>query len=379
MISTHFVTGATGFVGAALVVELLQRTSDPVICLVRPHSENVTERLHRTIMHAAECYGMVHTLREAIVERCRAIAGDVEQPHCGISTLENLHCDQFWHSAASLRFEDRFATEIIQTNVQGTAHALDLAARLGTKHFNYMSTAYVCGSREGVILEAPTAADVSLNNQYERSKVAAELLVAKDDRFGRRIMRPSIVVGHSRTHEATNFTGMYGFLRKLHAFKGMMERTQAGLLSRKSIRLRLNTDATLNFVPIDRVVANAVTIAMRTCPARNEVEYYHLTNPTPPATDATVDTVVECVGLPSMTFVKDKNDFDWLDEKFNSRVDFYNSYFMGCKTFDRTRVERIVGDEALDSYDMRPERVGAYCRWYVNKLKEERLGLPETR
>lgn len=361
------------------MVELLQRTADDVVCLVRAHGEDVTTRLHRALVHAATCYGVADILEHAIRERCRAVAGDVDLPDCGISTTDGLHCDEFWHSAASLRFEDRYAAEIFQTNAQGTLHALDLAARLGAKHFNYMSTAYVCGTRSGRILEEATPLDGQVNNQYERSKVAAESFVAKDDRFGRRIMRPSIVVGHSRTLQATNFTGLYGFLRKLYAFRGMMDRAQAGLLDRKSVRLRLDTDCTLDFVPIDRVTANAVTIATKTNPARNEVEYYHLTNPTAPAISPTLAMVAQSAGLSSMTFVNNRNDFDWLDEKFNSRIDFYNSYFLAAKTFDRRRLERIVGDEPHEAYDMPPERIRDYCDWYVHQLKEARTGLPETR
>ena len=50
MIATHFVTGATGLVGSAVVLELLQRTTDDVFCLVRPGSEDVTARL-RSVLH----------------------------------------------------------------------------------------------------------------------------------------------------------------------------------------------------------------------------------------------------------------------------------------------------------------------------------------
>jgi nucleoside-diphosphate-sugar epimerase len=254
-----------------------------------------------------------------------------------------------------------------------------LAARLGAKHLNYMSTAYVCGARSGRILEEAAPEDVPVNNQYERSKVAAESFVARDNRFGRRIMRPSIVIGHSKTLKATNFTGLYGFLRKLHAFRGMMDRAQTGLLDRKSVRLRLDADCTLDFVPIDRVTANAVTIATTTCPAKHEVQYYHLSNPLAPPISPTIAVVAQAAGLSSMTFVNNRNDFDWLDEKFNSRIDFYNSYFLAAKTFDRSRLERIVGDEPHEAYDMPPERIRDYCDWYVHQLKEARADLPETR
>lgn len=379
MKSVHFVTGATGFVGAALVLELLQRTSDDVVCLVRPHGAFVTTRLHEALLHAAKSYGAPESVIAAIRERCRAVAGDVEQPGCGVAEAEIGDCSQFWHSAASLRFEDRYAEEISRVNVQGTAHALELAGRLGATQFNYVSTAYVCGSREGTILETEQPADVPLNNHYERSKVAAESLVIADPRFARRIFRPSIVIGHSRTLAATNFTGIYGFLRKLNAFQGMMARTQKGLMARKSVRLRLDVEGTLDLVPIDRVAANAVTIALSTKPVAPEIDYYHLTNPHAPRTASVVDTMAELTGLSPMTFVKGNSDFDWLDEQFNSRIDFYASYLNCQKTFDRKNVVAIVGVEPSEPYAMSVPILKKYCGWYLDLLNAERAGLPETR
>ena len=50
-------TGATGFVGAALVLELLARTEDTLVCVVRPR-EGVTvqERLLAALEEAADAY-----------------------------------------------------------------------------------------------------------------------------------------------------------------------------------------------------------------------------------------------------------------------------------------------------------------------------------
>ena len=89
----------------------------------------------------------------------------------------------------------------------------------------------------GQLILEQKSSSVRRNNYYEISKAQAEELVEADTRFGRRIFRPSIVIGHSRTLGATNFTGMYGFLRKLEVFHGLMQRTQAGLMQRKAFHL----------------------------------------------------------------------------------------------------------------------------------------------
>jgi thioester reductase-like protein len=377
-LTAQFVTGGTGFVGAALILELLQHTTGDLVCLVRPSAEDVTVRLHRALELAADAYQAPTSIKNAIRERCYAIAGDVETEGCSVGAIPELSCSEFWHSAASLRFEDRYAEEIFRTNTQGTAHALALAERVGASYFNYMSTAYVAGSQEGTILEV-SPSDAHANNNYEKSKVGAERKVIDDTHFGHRIFRPSIVIGHSRTFAATNFTGMYGFLRKLYAFHGMMERTQKGLMARKSMRLRLDVGAELNLVPIDQVVANAVTISKATSPAPGQNEYYHLTNPVAPAVDEVMEAMYRIIGLAPPTYQKDTSGFEWLDEKFNSRLDFYRSYLIGHKTFDRANVSRYVVGEAMEPYDLSPERVERYGRWYVERLAQEREDQPVTR
>lgn len=57
MTRAQLVTGATGFVGAALVLELLARTEDTLVCVVRPR-EGVTvqERLLAALEEAADAY-----------------------------------------------------------------------------------------------------------------------------------------------------------------------------------------------------------------------------------------------------------------------------------------------------------------------------------
>jgi nucleoside-diphosphate-sugar epimerase len=374
----HFVTGGTGFVGAALVLELLARTSGVIHCLVRPSTEDAPTRLHRALHAAADAYAVDAQVKRAIAERCRAVPGDVEKEGCGVEG--GFECDQLWHVAASLRYENRYVDEINRVNVDGTRHALELASRLGTRHFNHVSTAYVAGGASGHLLEVPSGPDSPTNNLYERSKVMGEALVAKAVGFGRRIFRPSIVIGHSDTLGATTFSGMYGFIRNVFILKGLMERTQKGLLARKPLMLHADAEAEVNLVPVDRVVANAVTIALATDPDPGDLpEYYHLTNPSAPTVGATIDVIFETLGLPTPRYSSDTKSSDWLDTKVDRRIEFFRSYMAGFKTFDRTNALRHVQSEPLDAYRLLPDALDKHCSWYIERLQRERSSLRPAR
>ncbi|WP_437900207.1 SDR family oxidoreductase [Sorangium sp. So ce124] len=53
MKEAHLVTGATGFIGGALVLELLRRTDDDIVAMVRPGDTGAVERFRQSIHHAA--------------------------------------------------------------------------------------------------------------------------------------------------------------------------------------------------------------------------------------------------------------------------------------------------------------------------------------
>jgi nucleoside-diphosphate-sugar epimerase len=377
MQEAHLITGGTGFVGSALILELLARTPLHVVAVVRPSGGDVQARLLSTLRTAAEAYGAAPALVAQLAERCTAVAGDVAEPACGVAALPEFVYTQMWHSAASLRFEDRYEPEIRATNIEGTRHALALAAQAGVEVFNYVSTAYVAGAREGAVPEAPVA-EPRPNNQYEASKIVAEALVAADGRFGVRILRPSIVIGHSETYAATNFTGMYGFLRKLVAFEGMMARTQRGLVQERAMRILADGDAHLDLVPIDHVAADAVTAALRPAPPRGEAEYFHLTNPLSVPVAEALDLMFDTLQMARPVLVNDRTNLEWLDEKFNERIDFYQSYIRGNKRFDRSAIDARV-DFVPERRRLDRARLTEYYRWYLDRVRAERAALPVNR
>lgn len=374
MSALHVVTGATGFVGAALVVELLRQTDDLIVCLVRPGSASAEERFEAAFAEAAQAYALEPEVVAAAAVRCRVIAGDVTEEGCGVRQRVDGRVSHFWHCAASLRYENRYQGEIRKTNLDGTHQALALATRLGAEAFNHVSTAYVAGKRTGTIYEEPLS-EVESNNFYERSKLEAEQLVLAESDMWVRILRPGIVIGHSRTRAATRFFGFYALLRSLVQFKGMMERAQAGLLQRTPLRVRVEAESGVNLIPVDSVARQAVLIGLRG-PARG---IFHLTHPDAPRAEMIGRMLCREIGLADPILVRGKEGFSWLDQRFDERLDFVGSYLVGDMRFDRTQADAALGRERGEEAPLDEPTLLAYSRWYLAHLRRERMHLPAQR
>jgi nucleoside-diphosphate-sugar epimerase len=187
-----------------------------------------------------------------------------------------------------------------------------------------------------------------------------------------RIFRPSIVVGHSRTLSATTFTGFYGFVRQLVQFRGMVNRMQAGMLERRPLRLRMDPEAPINLVPIDTVAREAVTVAQ----SEASEGVYHLTNGSPPEIGMAARAVFDLLGLAPPIFVRDAAELEWLDARFDERLDFYRSYITADRRFDRSRTDAALGGEWRENPVYEASRIQALGRWYLDRLERERRNLP---
>ncbi len=212
-----FITGATGFVGAYLLEELLKKTDAKIYCLVRASNEhNGIKKLRKNL----EQYALWNP---NFSNRIIAICGDLEQAHLGLSVpqFEQLadQVDMIYHSGAEVNFAKPYSI-VKAANVLGTQEILRLACCGKLKAVHYISTLSVmsilgCSNRPNVITESD-----NINNHkdficsdvgYVQSKWVAEKLIwiAKSRGIPVTIFRTGNILGHSKTGHA--YTSQYIF------------------------------------------------------------------------------------------------------------------------------------------------------------------------
>ncbi|RKS77900.1 male sterility protein [Motilibacter peucedani] len=339
----HLLTGTTGLVGGAVALELLERTDDELYCLVRgADATSARQRLLASLSESAVGYGRADLL-PALADRVVPVWGDISEEGCGVvSALPQV--EQVWHCAASLRYEEHYRDEILQQNVEGTRHVLDLARASGAAVFNHVSTAYVAGRASGRVLEGEAPGLEAANNCYEESKILGERLVTAETGMHVRVMRPSIVVGHSATLHATSFSGMYGFAR-LALFLRQTAGRRYGVDPRRTpLTVVAEPLAQLNLVPVDTVARNAVTIGL----SQSAERYFHLTNAQAPSVALVVAVIHELLGMPRATWARSRDGLNAMDVAFDEAITFYSSYMRTTKEFDRTHADAVCGEGSSD-------------------------------
>ncbi|KAI5640427.1 male sterility protein domain-containing protein [Phthorimaea operculella] len=142
-----FITGATGFVGKALIEKLLRSCPDvdTIYLLMRQKKGlNTDERLKELI--SQKVFDPLREMNPRAFDKLRLIPGDILEPALGISDedrrLLQKKCNIVFHSAACVRFDQKLK-DAVAMNTTGTARVLDLAETMEVLEvFVHLSTAY---------------------------------------------------------------------------------------------------------------------------------------------------------------------------------------------------------------------------------------------
>lgn len=206
-----FLTGATGFLGAFLLHDLLESTSAQIICLVRfgdPSQADAPSGIARIRRNLID----LGLWRDSIMERVEILPGNLSRKRLGLSVKDfdelAARTQVIVHAAATVNLVYPYAA-LRAANVGGTREILRLACKGGAS-LQYVST-------NGVLPPSPSgngwpedsmlyvdAVPEKIIDGYGQTKWAAEQLVLEAGRRGLpvRILRAGTISGHSATGAA---------------------------------------------------------------------------------------------------------------------------------------------------------------------------------
>ncbi|WP_052489441.1 amino acid adenylation domain-containing protein [Streptomyces sp. 150FB] len=266
-------TGASGFIGAFLLAELLRETDAVVHCPVRARSP---EHARRRVHAAFDRFGLV--MARAEDARVRCFPYDLTAAGLGLDPAHASELgdrlDLVLHSAAHVNF--LYPYEALRAaNVEGTREIIRLAApRRVPVHF--LSTVAVLAGFGTAGVRAigenePLDHAEGLTMGYAESKWVAEQLLrnAGSEGLPVSIYRPYEVTGDRRSGACNTETAICSLFKTI---------AETGLAP--------GIPLPMDFVPVDHLAAAVVRIATRQ-PADNRT--YHLTNPAPALLDDVLD------------------------------------------------------------------------------------------
>lgn len=341
-------TGATGLVGRYLVRDLLLAGKRLAVVIRASRKENVAERMEGILQKWETDLG--RTLPRPI-----CLEGDVCEEGLGLNSADRRwvgnHCDRVIHNAAILEFHgaDRNG-EPWRTNLHGTRHMLELCRQLKIRDLHYVSTAYVCGRREGVVCESELDVGQKFRNDYEESKFLAEQEVRKAEFLDKlTVYRPAVIAGDSVTGYTNTYHGLYVYMRLIAVMFGTTTPDEQGV-RKMALRFNFTGEEGRNIVPVDWV--SAVMCRLFDNPAAHGGTY-HLA-PIDPITSRDIvyfsknywknngNRVVDVEFWGHRPI--DVNEMNEVEKVFYANSSIYESYETTDPRFDTTNLLKFVPD-----------------------------------
>jgi nucleoside-diphosphate-sugar epimerase len=239
------ITGATGFLGGAVVCELIGTGVWPqVLLMVRAADPVAAANRVRTNL---ERFAMPEEVRD-LVDPAQIICGDLTQldPLLRDPRLERVTHVLNCAAITSFGSDPRIWT----TNVEGTARFAKVMSGLPfMTRFIQVGTAMICGGAASRLVYEDDFPRPGVTHlvPYTESKDRAETLLQSEISDKRLVVvRPSIIVGHTRLGVRPSHSIFWAF-RMSHAMR----------------RITCEIDGVIDVVPVDWVAQSLVTLLMK--------------------------------------------------------------------------------------------------------------------
>ncbi|KAK4482603.1 hypothetical protein RD792_009767 [Penstemon davidsonii] len=236
-----FITGGTGLVGKAFIEKVLRSTSvGKIYILIKADDKGTArDRLDKEIINSElfKCLREKHgnSLEEFVKEKLIPVVGNICEPNMGMDSKDALEIkkevDVIIQSAASTTLNERYDI-LLDMNVNAPQRLMRFAKTCKhLKLFVHISTAYVNGRKEGLILEKPLMMgengrkdnsddDNSSSNSFPRLDLADEISLAMK---ACRASSPDYDVAKYLKRLGQERADLYGWYNAYHSTKAMAE------------------------------------------------------------------------------------------------------------------------------------------------------------
>jgi thioester reductase-like protein len=272
---TILLTGATGYTGAYLMREILERSEARVYALAR--AKDARDAVNRVRRNLAS-YGL---WRDSYEGRVVGVAGDLGRPYFGVSraVYEELaeQVEMIVHNGALSSYALPYR-RLKAVNVLGTQEVLRLACKRRIKPLHFISSLAVFPGHPGVhdFKEVEVTDPVNVLGGYRQTKWVADRLVTLAGHRGLpvSIYRPGLITGAQDTGACSTDT----FLNA--AMKGCIQLGAA-----------LDFDVMVEMVPVDFCAQAVAYIALS---GKRHGMRFHLPSATPLRWSQLLNLLEEC-------------------------------------------------------------------------------------
>jgi nucleoside-diphosphate-sugar epimerase len=338
---TAIVTGANGFIGSYLIRVLLKR-GWTVHALGRgKNGASWSER----VLNAIRAAGISDDSPD--LSRLHCCEANLTQPNLGISTRPDSFGGSkgvLVHLAGDTRFAPKDPAAQRRANVDVTLNVFR-ALRPFISRSVHVSTAYVSGKRTGMILESQTDVGQDFHNNYEKTKLEAEISVRSlcgELQLALSITRPSIIVNDTATGRSSTFTHLNVLVEmanRIQEFYGIKD----GQVVNREIRVPMNPSARPNIAAVDPI-SHALALVAESPDSAGKT--FHLCHPSPQSNAEVFGLIMEAFGIKgkiNLAFVEQMpKPLTHTEEMVVRALKVYLPYLNHSATFDLTNTRTHI-------------------------------------
>ncbi len=358
---TIIISGANGYIASNFIHKLLGQKYK-VIALIRPNNkysprERMKEALRKINEDEFVNIADLHVYSYSLGHK------DFLIPKEQLEEMFREEVDYF-HFAASLKFDLKSKDEIFKTNVGGVNNSIQVFSKFakGNSRFFFIGTAYSCGKSPEQFKEKfyPNESITNFRNYYEQSKRFAENVVKEyidNECLNGYVIRLSQVVGNNKTGVTKTDYGIFDFAKRMHSL--------ASRHPNKTVRIRVNPVSTQNLIPIDTVVNYFMrTVEVEYVPtimnfiAKNPVKNIHIIK--------SLSKLLPIDIVPERQL--ERHEMNALERIISAGMTFTEGYIDTNLQFDTTNLNKIL---MVDGHEVSEKSVYKMLEYFIDTLSSQ--------